>query len=291
MKLSSLVRLVLPLLCACASPESPRPQHARVASPQTSTVRTASAAMATAYWARILVGVDAAGLRDNWKDIAVSNQGDLGRRVCEAVVENQLRVLQGAGFTTRVDHSCATSPLAPVKLLAGEHILVAERVLSDVELLLLLPRAPDNLEPAGGATLTEFSRFTSADACQQTLARLATIRQQDRAAAAEDAKRWLEGQSRVLEEGAKQACEEQDRVEARCASLRVGKAELELACSASMKSKRCSEAQERAVEHYQCMLGHTRSCEQARALLEGVRKRLTAPPDPEPNTASAPACR
>lgn len=284
------VAAVLPLLCACASAGSAGPHEPRVASSQTSKVRAVSVDSAPAYRARILVGVNAAGLRDNWKDIAVSSQGDLGRRVCEAVVENQLRVLQGAGFHARIDHSCGIGPLVPVKVLAGEHILVAERVLSDVDLLLLMRPAPDDLQ-AAGATVTEFSRFASEGVCQQTLARLATIRQQERAAAAEDVQRWLEGELRVLEEGAKQACEEKDRAESRCASLRVGEAELEQACSASTKSKRCSEAQERAVEHYQCMLGHTRSCEQARALLEGVRKRLTALHEPEPDRASAPACR
>lgn len=288
------VRAVLPLLCACASVASTGPHEPRVASRQTSTVRTATAATAPEYWARLLVGVNAARLGDNWTDIAVSSKGDLGRKVCEAVVEKQLRALPGAGFHARIDRPCGTGSLVPVEVRAGEHVLVTERVISDVDLLLLMPVAPDELEADGGTTMTEFARFTSKRACQQALARLATIRQQDRAEAAEYAKRWLEGQVQALEQAAKQACEEKDQAEPRCASVHEGKAEIEQACSASTKSQRCREAQERALEQYQCTLRQerlARSCEGARAVLEGVRKRLTEPEAPAPSGESSPVCR
>lgn len=285
---------VLPLLSACASGAGAGSLKPRDVSQQGATMRAVPVDTTPASRARIFAGVNAAGLGDNWTDIAVSNQADLGRKTCETLVENQMRVLTGSGLHARIDRPCTAAPLVPVKVAAGEHVLVAERAISDVDLLLLMPQAPDGLKDAGRATVTNFVRFPSKDDCQKALSRMATIRQQDGAAAAEAAQGWMEGQVQEQERAAKQACEEKDQVESRCAALRGGKADMEKACGVSTKSRRCEEAKQRAMERSRCEIDQERagrSCDIARAALEAVRRRLAAPQDPEPEKTSAPVCR
>lgn len=284
---------VLPLFCACASAGGAGSHEPRVVPHQGATVRALPVDTTPASRARILVGVNAAGIGDNWTEIAVSSQSDLGRKICETLVENQMRVLTGASLHVRINRPCSAAPLDSVKVAVGEYILVAERVISDVYLLLLMPQEPVGLKDAGRTTVTDFARFPSKDDCQKALAKIATIRQQDRAAADEAARGWLKGQIREQEGATKQACEEKDQVEARCAALPGGKAEIKMACGASTKSRRCEEAKQRAMERSRCAVDQERvgrSCDIARAALEAVRKRLATPQDEEPDKASAPSC-
>jgi hypothetical protein len=191
-----------------------------------------------------------------------------------------MRVLTNAGLHPNNVRACSTAPLVSVPVVAGEFLLVAERAISDAEILLLSPRASDDLRKAGQASVTDFTQFQTKKECQKALAKVGNARRRDRASAEAAARSWLQGQVQEQEQSAKRACEEKTEVDARCDKIGGGEAEVEKACQASTRSKRCEEARQRAMERSQCEVERVRagrSCENARAALQLVRQRLAAP--------------
>ena len=154
MKTSSLLRqgcIALWIAGCASSPTSPptvRADRARAA-PQRREVD-----QRPGYRARVRARVASAGGRssDSWTDIVVLDASDRGRRVCEALAERQVAALTGSTLDARLERACGAEPLPEPTMIAGTHLLIDERRLTELDALVAMAQEPDDAAALGEAS-------------------------------------------------------------------------------------------------------------------------------------------
>lgn len=280
------------LLAGCASSTS-APRSAPPRFPETALKRVVPVDDRPGYRARLFVDPGSSISSDDWTEIVVLSTSEGGRRVCEVLAEHQMKILAGTDLRVSIARPCGIAPLPRMESVRGTYLLTNERAITDTDLLLLMQVEPADATDVGKATVTDFTAFANHDSCQQALTKIKAIRQQDRAMAAEDGRSWLEAQLRGQEEKVARACDEDHEVQTRCVGL--GNAEdVEKACRASRQSKRCQEAQERAMARAMCEIERTRaerSCKTERSMAEELRVRAGKEQKLEGQDASNTVCQ
>lgn len=230
---------------------SPRP--ARVPFPRPVEGRATSGRLATAEGA-------------TWVEVRVAGDDATSLRACEALVESERQARErGMDQLAIVDRvvitrPCAPTPLPPIEVDAGSHVLVHPRMLGAGDLVLL------ELDREVDGAITELHALPSPGECDALRARLHDGQARARAEAAEHAREWLEEQRARAAGNAERACAEVETIAQRCAAHRAR----------SHARASCELERERA----------ERACSSERRMLEVIEAR--APEEPGP--AIEPRC-
>jgi hypothetical protein len=208
----------------------------------------------------------------SWTDVEVPGDSDRAEQVCEAVVEQETRIAPDTGLSAEVSRGCASTPLPPIEQSPGEALLVVRRVMTDLDVMLLVPQGASAAEPGERVVITHHSVFGSDDECRRVRAELIERQHAASVEAAAVAREWLESQLVTQREETERACTQADQAEERCAAV--------------------ADEQERGLcENHAELARH--HCDNAREIEGVLRSRLEAqgqereePPPPECRPAS-----
>jgi len=227
------------------------------------------------YRARIALAI--AEDVDNWIEIAVLGGGDVEKRACEFLLEDEIGAVSRPGLpaTPTIARECDLAPLLPMGSSDASYLLVDPKKVTRKDVMIIpdMPRKRQPPDDAFTAEVTSFGRHSSKAGCEAALARLVSGREEERARSAAAAREWVQARIKELESRREAACAEVEALAHRC---RPGRR--------TMKRSQCEVSQHIA----------TRACElqekELKALHDRVAKQpalLATPPPP----AISPVCQ
>lgn len=288
--------IVLTLVaCGSSQPETEEAQEAEQAHAPPSSMPSASSSRpveAPVYRARVVVRSGQRSAPLHWTDVEVPGDTERARRICEALLEDEVSLLSLSDLTTRVARECELTRLPPVTGHGASHLLVDRRALTDVDIQVRTLGESVDASSGETATVIAVSPFSTEARCQAGREELLARRHAARAEAAGAADSWLRAQLSEKEQAAARACEERSETESRCAEL-ADASDVEEACRDDSASDRCRATHEQALQGNTCEIELQRlrrECDNTRALVELLRQRLEGDlPEAEP--MEAPACQ
>jgi hypothetical protein len=205
----------------------------------------------------------------SWTDVQVPGDSERAEQICEAVTEQEMRIAPDTGLRAAVARACASTPLPRVERAPGEVLLVDRHVLSDLDVMLLVPEGSSSAEPGEEVIVTHHSAYESSGECERMRAELIERQRAASVEAARAAREWLESQLATQREATASACAEADQAEERCEAI--------------------ADQEERGLCANQAELTRHR-CDNARSIEGVLETRLDAQPA-EPEAPPPPECR
>jgi hypothetical protein len=208
---------------------------------------------------------------DNWSDVVVPTATEEGKIRCEKAVQSVIRSWRRTDLEPRVVRSCSLEPLpAPAHQRPPHHLLVnrdrdfpARQAMDD-----LLAGAPREPEP--DVEVTQYTRFSTEEACQAVVDRLSRKHEEAERNVAQASHEWLEQQAARQDAARETDCRGAEEASARLEAVRHGPRSKKRAMDLAM-----CELEQRRLEE---------ACKRSTELARLVRGKLADMPAPRPST-------